>query len=73
MCGLSALLCVCIQKKRQKRFSKMIKCKKCGGPIKFNLLDSGKYCPISVNGGDHWDKGSEKQPHRTSMDYWTWY
>lgn len=30
-------------------------CEKCGEPIAFKRLDSGKWCPTNVDGSDHWD------------------
>ena len=40
---------------------RMATCSKCGGPIKFKKLPSGKWCPASVSGGDHWDECREWQ------------
>lgn len=34
-------------------------CKKCGGPIGWRKTKRGKWCPTSVNGGDHWDECRE--------------
>lgn len=30
-------------------------CQKCGRPIAFKRLASGKWCPTNVDGSDHWD------------------
>lgn len=30
-------------------------CKKCGGPITFKKLPSGKWMPTNLDGSDHWD------------------
>lgn len=40
-------------------------CAKCGGPISFKRLKSGKWCPTSVDGGDHWDECREWQAKGT--------
>jgi hypothetical protein len=31
------------------------RCRKCGLPIAFKMLESGKLCPTNPDGGDHWD------------------
>jgi len=41
------------------------KCTKCGGPIRFIMLDNGKFCPVSASGGDHWDECREWQAQGT--------
>lgn len=33
----------------------MTVCKKCGGPITFRKLPSGKSMPVEVDGSEHWD------------------
>jgi hypothetical protein len=59
----------------------MATCNKCGSPIKFKLLVTGKWCPTNPDGGEHWDdckkaqrcgnpneiqhRGPEFQPGRT--------
>jgi len=30
-------------------------CKKCGLPLAFKKLASGKLCPVNPDGSDHWD------------------
>lgn len=30
-------------------------CYKCGQPIMFSVLPSGKYKPVNLDGSDHWD------------------
>ena len=30
-------------------------CGKCGLPLAFKKLDSGKWCPTNPDGSDHWD------------------
>jgi hypothetical protein len=30
-------------------------CLKCGKPIAFKLLPTGKWCPTNPDGSDHWD------------------
>jgi hypothetical protein len=32
-----------------------LKCRKCGLPIAFKKLSSGKYCPTNPDGSDHFD------------------
>ena len=34
-------------------------CMKCGSPIAFKKLPSGKFCPTNIDGTDHWDLCSE--------------
>jgi hypothetical protein len=36
-------------------------CKTCTGPIAFKQLDTGKWCPVEVDGTDHWDICSKRQ------------
>lgn len=43
----------------------MATCYKCGGPIWFKVNENGKFVPISVNGGDHWDECREWQHNGT--------
>lgn len=33
----------------------MSECRKCGNPIAFKRLASGKLCPTNPDGSDHWD------------------
>jgi len=40
---------------------KPIKCNKCGLPIAFKKLASGKYCPTNPDGSDHFDECREAQ------------
>ena len=30
-------------------------CEKCGRPLAFKQLESGKWCPCDPDGSDHWD------------------
>lgn len=30
-------------------------CNKCNRQIKFKRLSNGKYCPVNIDGSDHWD------------------
>lgn len=39
------------------------KCHKCGSPIAFYLMDSGKWCVCELNGDDHWDPCSHNRMH----------
>ena len=41
------------------------RCQKCGGPLGFRLLESGKWCPCNPDGEDHWDDCSEAQSKGT--------
>ncbi len=41
------------------------KCQKCGGPLGFRLLKSGKWCPCNPDGSDRWDDCSEAQSKGT--------
>jgi hypothetical protein len=41
------------------------KCEKCGSPLAFRKLESGKWCPCNVDGSDHWDDCSEAQAKGT--------
>lgn len=33
----------------------MTECRKCGLPLKFKKLRSGKWSPTNLDGSDHWD------------------
>ena len=44
---------------------KKAKCEKCGSPLAFYKLDSGKWCPCNIDGSDHWDDCSENQAKGT--------
>lgn len=47
--------------KREVYAPKGATCQKCGSPLAFYKLDSGKWCPCNVDGGDHWDDCTENR------------
>lgn len=40
-------------------------CGKCGGPMAYRKLPSGKWCPCNPDGSDHWDDCREAQTKGT--------
>lgn len=44
------------------------KCKKCGLPLAWKTLPSGKWCPTNPDGSDHWDLCSATRNARRPYD-----